>query len=412
MFLGRLRMLRIILINGKFYYFSTQGRLDSFDASILSAIYGLGYLALMMNFGIIAQVVNLRISLKLRIGNLCKFSKYSTLKTHTAVAAARELSVNPEEVERNARERNVKVDVPLIMQLYQKRTTLTNEINSLNRERKSTSADGRLIRQKLSVLESERTEVESALEEAVLAIPNWSSPESPASVEGNRVIYQSDIENIPPSLDHCDWNQKYKLIDFEGAASVCGAHFYALKRTMALLELALNSWAVAKAVQKGFSPLAVPDVINEGFIYASGFQPRSDRQSSPVFRIADSSLALAGTSEIFLASQHANQIISNQLPLKYVAWSHCFRSEVGHHSALSRGLYRVHQFSKVELFTLTTPSQSTAMFDEITALQAEMLRELGLPFRILEMHRGELGSSASRKWDHEVWMPGRLKIFH
>ena len=133
----------------------------------------------------------------------------------------------------------------------------------------------------------------------------------------------------------------------------------------------------------------------------------------PVYTVTNDSsgdkedpLVLAGTSEMFLASQFSGQTLKD-LPKKYVAMSHCFRSEVGHHTAASRGLYRVHQFTKIELFVFCDPSQGSNHFQEITNLQAELLDELKLPYRVLEMARWELGSSAARKWDHEVWMPGR-----
>lgn len=313
-----------------------------------------------------------------------------------------------EALERNARERNVNIDTARLSELYDKRRDLVHGINQLNTQRRSNTdaTIGRRLRQEINALQVELTACEAQLEEASSQLPNWSAPEAPLAEEGNRVVYCSPIEETR-SLDHCDWNERRKLIDFERAAIVSGAHFFALKGTLALLEQALVSFSLSKAIKRGFQPISVPDAVKDQFIYASGFQPRQRAGDGPVFRIAGGDgLALAGTSEIYLAGQFKDAILTD-LPVKMVGVSHCFRSEVGHHSALSRGLYRVHQFTKVELFSVVAPEESNEAFREITSLQADILSDLQLPFRQLEMHRGELGASAARKWDHEVWMPGR-----
>lgn len=314
-----------------------------------------------------------------------------------------------EALERNARERNVSIDINRLSELYERRRGLVQGINELNTQRRSnTDAQaGRQLRTEISALEQKLSACETELEEASSHLPNWSAPEAPLAEEGNRVLYSSRIDDVPTAVDHCDWNERAKLIDFERAAIVSGAHFFALKGTLALLEQALIGFSLSKAIKRGFLPVSVPDLVKEQFIYASGFQPRQRTGDGPVFRISGGDgLALAGTSEIYLAGQFKDTILT-ELPVKLVALSHCFRSEVGHHSALSRGLYRVHQFTKVELFSVVKPEQSSEAFKEITDLQADLLSDLQIPFRQLEMHRGELGASAARKWDHEVWMPGR-----
>lgn len=314
-----------------------------------------------------------------------------------------------EALERNARERNVSIDINRLSELYEQRRGLVQGINELNARRRSNTDTqaGRELRTEISALEVQLLACETELEEVSSLLPNWSAPEAPLAEEGNRVVYSSRITDVPSALDHCDWNERAKLIDFERAAIVSGAHFFALKGTLALLEQALIGFSLSKAVKRGFLPVSVPDLVKEQFIYASGFQPRQRSGDGPVFRIAGGDgLALAGTSEIYVAGQFKDTILTD-LPVKLVALSHCFRSEVGHHSASSRGLYRVHQFTKVELFSVVNPEESNEAFKEITELQADLLSDLQLPFRQLEMHRGELGASAARKWDHEVWMPGR-----
>lgn len=344
-------------------------------------------------------------------------SRHSFARRFHVSSFVRELLKRPDEASKNALERNVLTfNAQRMAELFERKRKLTAEINECNRLRKLYEADREkslALKRKRQACEEDFATVEKKLEELALAVPNWSHPEAPLAEQGNRIIQQaSSVSHQKAGLDHCEWNKVHGLIDFEAAATVSGAHFVALRRTLALLELALLSWSVSKAVARGFDPISVPDLVKEQHIYASGFHPRQSATTTtghrPIFKVDQDELALAGTSEVYLAAQHANRIFSlTQLPCKQVAWSHCFRSEVGHHSATSRGLYRLHQFSKVELFVLCQPEQSEAAFDAITALQQEILTDLQLPFRKLEMHRGELGASAARKWDHEVWLPGR-----
>lgn len=343
---------------------------------------------------------------------------------------------DPEALKQNVRERRVNVDIDRIIRLNTERLELSRKLNEINSKRKqfTSSHDSVDLKSQRSLLANELRETESNLAIQLSLLPNTSSEHSPLT--DNLLLKQVDPKgnqcenNNLLFCDHVDLCKKFDLVDFQGPARTSGAHFYALKGVTALLEMALVSWATSRAIDRGFIPIAPPDCIKDQFVVACGFQPRRETTSDtantarPVYQIItdsnsninnthnDESLILAGTSEMFLASQHSNQIIDtsqlkNSLPFKYVATSHCFRSEVGHHSAASRGLYRVHQFTKVELFSLCDQSESSKQFDEICNLQAALLDELGLPYRVLEMARGELGAAAHRKWDHEVWMPGR-----
>lgn len=356
----------------------------------------------------------------MKIRNYCQFkfvcSSFSTIRP---LINLKEILLNPEKLKKNAMERRINsVNVEMIEELNCKRISLSKELATLNSLRKDQKASierktsSKTIRKELM---TQLDEIEDKLLSEMSNLPNWSSEESP--LEDNLIIRESSLEGIGDRVDHMDICKKFDLVDFEGPARTSGAHFYALKGAAALLEIALTSWTMNRAIQKGFVPISAPDVIKEPFIVACGFQPRRNGKQGatalPIYTITDNSscseehqLVLAGTSEMFLASQFSGQTLHN-LPKKYVATSHCFRSEVGHHTAASRGLYRVHQFTKIELFVFCDPSDAPSHFQQITALQAELLNELGLPYRILEMARWELGASAARKWDHEVWMPGR-----
>ena len=324
----------------------------------------------------------------------------------------KEMLTDTIKIKQNALERRMSVNVELIEELNKKRVELSKQLALLNAQRKSseTTQESKLKRKEaIKVL----SEIEDQLITEISTLPNWSATESP--VEDNLIIKRQPVDFDPSfRVDHMDICKRFDLVDFEGPARTTGAHFYALKGVTTLMEIALTSWSMNRAIQKGFIPISAPDCVRERFVVGCGFQPRrSGKQggSLPVYTIdepekADDPLVLAGTSEMYLASQHSSQTLKS-LPLKYVGVSHCFRSEVGHHTAASRGLYRVHQFTKIELFVLCTEDSSPDHFKEITDLQNDLLNELKLPFRVLEMARWELGAAANRKWDHEVWMPGR-----
>jgi seryl-tRNA synthetase len=177
----------------------------------------------------------------------------------------------------------------------------------------------------------------------------------------------------------------------------------------AFLELALINYAMHKAASKGFFGVLTPDIVRTSIAYGCGFQPRADEHSQIYdIRSSNEPLCLAGTAEIPLAGKFADKtLLETQLPQKLVGFGHAFRTEDGGRGQEPKGLYRVHQFSKVELFAVTTPEQSEEMMEEIRMIQEEMFTELGLCFRVLDMPTEELGASAYRKYDIEAWMPGR-----
>ena len=202
--------------------------------------------------------------------------------------------------------------------------------------------------------------------------------------------------------------QSLDLADFEAGASVAGQKFYFLKNEAVLLELALVQFAMQTLLRKGFTPVITPDVARVEVLEGIGFMPRDDAETRQVYTIADTDLCLVGTAEITLGGMHRNQTLdAATLPRRYAGLSHCFRTEAGAPGRDTRGLYRVHQFTKVEMFVFCLPEQAEAMHLEILAIEEEIFQALGLAYHVLDTCTGDLGGPAYRKYDLEAWMPGR-----
>lgn len=207
---------------------------------------------------------------------------------------------------------------------------------------------------------------------------------------------------IPSSF----FSQSLDVIDFERAAEVSGNSFYYLKGAAALMELALVQYAMQFCLGKGFQPVMAPDIVRTYVAAACGYRPRGE--ASQVYHIKDTDKCLVGTAEIPLAGMYLDKILTaKQLPLNLVAFGHAFRHEVGNRGQETRGLYRVHQFSKVEMFSFTIPEESEVALEKMLAHQVEFFTSLGLHFRVLNMPGHDLGASATKKYDIEAWMPSR-----
>jgi seryl-tRNA synthetase len=193
------------------------------------------------------------------------------------------------------------------------------------------------------------------------------------------------------------------MIDMDRAAALSGSRFAYLKGELVALELALVSWSLSKLRGFGFEPVIPPVLVREHALFGTGFLPDTEQQ---IYRLADDELFLIGTSEVALASLHATEILDErQLPLRYAGFSPCFRREAGAAGKDTRGIFRVHQFDKVEMFSFVAPEQSGEEHERILAIEEEILRELELPYRVVNIAVGELGASAAKKYDCEVWLP-------
>jgi seryl-tRNA synthetase len=206
--------------------------------------------------------------------------------------------------------------------------------------------------------------------------------------------------------DHIDLCDELKLADFEAGASVAGQKWYFLKNEAVLLELALVNYAFGILLKHGFTPVVTPDVARTEVLEGTGFMPRGE--GTQIYTLSNTDLCLVATAEITLGGMHRDQILDeSQLPILYAGLSHCFRTEAGAAGREQRGLYRVHQFTKVEMFAFTTPEQSEEIHQKLLAIEEEIFTGLGLTFHVLDIASGDLGGPAYRKYDLEAWMPGR-----
>jgi seryl-tRNA synthetase len=273
-------------------------------------------------------------------------------------------------------------------------------------------AEGKQLKTEAGQNEERLRQLEAEVHGRLGRIPNLTHPEAPVgtteemSKELRKVGTPRTFDFTP--RDHVALGKELDLIDFESGAKVTGNGFYYLKNDAVLLDLALQQFAMRKLAARGFRPIVTPDLARNSILEGIGFTPRGPE--TQVYSIEDSDLSLIGTAEITLGGMHADEIFDESvLPLKYVGLSHCFRTEAGAAGRASKGLYRVHQFTKVEMFAFTagTTEASGAVHLELLAIEEEIFTELGIPYRVLDICSGDLGGPAYRKFDLEAWMPGR-----
>ncbi|HET8535622.1 MAG TPA: serine--tRNA ligase [Solirubrobacteraceae bacterium] len=265
-------------------------------------------------------------------------------------------------------------------------------------------AAGALARVKeLAATVKERTEQARAAEERLQAIlvtlPNLPDPTAADADETVREVGEAGKEG----RDHLELAGD--RIDMERGARLSGSRFAYLRGDIALLELALVRWATEKLLGHGFEPVLPPVLVREEALYGTGFLPDTEQQ---IYHLPSDELYLVGTSEVALASLHAGEIIDGgDLPLRYAGFSSCFRREAGAAGKDTRGIFRVHQFDKLEMFCFVEPSASVDEHDRLLAIEEEILTDLELPYRVVNIAVDDLGASAAKKFDCEAWMPGQ-----
>lgn len=301
------------------------------------------------------------------------------------------------------------------LELDEHRRKLMVEIENLRASRNKAAEEknieeGKGIKEKLAKKEPTLKEAEEEFIQILAQIPNLPSHDSPIgrnekdNVEVKKWGEPRKFSFTPK--DHLELGQKLGILDFETGAKVAGSQFYFLYGDGALLELALIQFAFEKLSKAGFMPVITPDVAKSRFYLGTGYMPKGNEAQT--YEIKDEDLGLIATAEVTLAGSHADEIIpENKLPLKYIGYSHCFRQEAGAYGKYSKGLYRVHQFTKAEMFIYCKPEESEKYHQEIVKMEEEIYQELGLPYRVLEMCTGDLGAMAARKFDIEAWMPSR-----
>ena len=333
---------------------------------------------------------------------------------------------NPEAVAENCKNRGVAADIGLVVGLADERSRLIQELNELKQRqnqlaklvgaerdpeaRENLIADSRRTKELIPENEAELAAVEGRLREEMLKIPNMTHPDAPIgrdeadNVEIRRVGEIPDFDFEPK--DHVEIGERLGIIDFEAGTKVAGSKFYFLRKDAVLLELGLVRYALDVLMGHGYEPAITPDLARDEALVGTGFIPRGPE--TQIYSVEDSDLSLIATAEITLAGSLAGGILGEEkLPIRLAGLSHCFRTEAGSHGRASRGLYRVHQFTKVEMFAFTTPEQSEAMHEEMLSIEEEIFQGLGLPYRVVDICTGDLGGAAYRKYDLEAWMPGR-----
>ena len=341
---------------------------------------------------------------------------------------------NLEAVKKNIIDRNMdpaKADADLVVKLFDERTALTTELQNLQQKRNANAAamkqkldpetrakyieEGKNIKDAVSSAESKLSELEVKLEEAGRQIPNMANPEVPVgkvdteNLEVKKVGQPRKFDFKPKS--HVELGESLDLIDFERGTKVSGAKFYYLKNEAVFLEQSLIMYALNILRKHGFTTFITPDIAREEVLKGIGFNPRGNE--SNVYAIEDEGTCLVATAEITLGGYHSGEILDkSKLPLMYCGLSHCFRREAGAAGQFSKGLYRVHQFDKVEMFVYCLPEQSDSLHEKLRLIEEEIFSGLGLPFRVVDTCTGDLGAPAYRKWDLEAWMPGRADENH
>jgi seryl-tRNA synthetase len=269
------------------------------------------------------------------------------------------------------------------------------------------------IDKEVAVIDDELKLVEGDLLANLVLIPNMTHPDAPvgADAAANKVLAEFGTK---PSFafkpkDHVALCEALGLADFEAGTRVAGQKFYFLTNEAALLEIALVQYAMQTVLRKGYTPVITPDLARVEVLEGIGFMPRDPNPDTrQVYTVADTDLCLIATAEITLGGMHRDRIFDEaELPKRYVGLSHCFRTEAGAAGRDTRGLYRVHQFTKVEMFAFCTPEQSEQLHLEIKDLEVEIFKGLGLAFHVIDTATGDLGGPAYRKYDLEAWMPGR-----
>ncbi|WP_433827792.1 serine--tRNA ligase [Actinoplanes sp. CA-015351] len=263
------------------------------------------------------------------------------------------------------------------------------------------------LAQQVKAAEAAAGEAEQALRRAHLAVPNVVEPGVPAGGEDDFVVLRE--VGVKPEIanpkDHLEIGEALRAIDTERGAKVSGSRFYFLTGVGALLQLGMLQLAIQQAVEHGFIPAITPTLVRPESMEGTGFL---GAHASEIYRLEADDLYLVGTSEVALASYHSNEILDlNDGPERFAGWSTCYRREAGSHGKDVRGILRVHQFDKVEMFSFCKPENAIAEHQRLLAMEEEMLAKVEIPYRVIDVAAGDLGSSAARKYDCEAWVPSQ-----
>ena len=334
---------------------------------------------------------------------------------------------NVEAVKQNCANRNISVDVDRLVELELQRRGKLQLVQDLNtqsnaeskkigqakdsEERESLKVSARALREQKDAAQAEHDVIDREIKELQLQVPNMAHPDCPVGVDdksnlelarGKHTCREFDFA----PLDHLELGEKHDWIDFEGGSRTTGNGFYFLKGDLVMLDLALQQFAMVELSKRGFTPTITPDLAQDSVLEGIGFMPRGPE--TQIYSIENMNLSLIGTSEITLGGLYSGKTIAeSELPIRLCGISHCYRTEAGAAGRASRGLYRVHQFTKIEMFVFARPEQSDAMHEELRQIECDLFDAIGIPYRVVDTATGDLGGPAYRKYDLEAWMPGR-----
>ena len=338
----------------------------------------------------------------------------------------KELKTRYDEIAKNIKDRYMNVDLDKIVKDQEERAALLLEVENLRSKRNETAQkmkqkldnetrqlyiqEGKEIKEALAEKEARLTVLDEQFKKEVMTIPNYASPEAPIGKEDKDSLaikfYGEPTRFSFKAKDHVQRGEELDILDFDKGAKVSGQKFYYIKNKAVILQMALERYAMDIVVKHGFTPFITPDVAKEEILNGIGFNPRG--AESNIYTIEGTDTCLVGTAEITLGGYYKDTILNKEdLPIKMTGLSHCFRREAGGAGQYSKGLYRVHQFSKLEMFIYCLPEESESFHKEILSIEEEIFQGLGLPYRIVDTATGDLGAPAYRKFDIEAWMPGR-----
>lgn len=325
-------------------------------------------------------------------------------------------------VEKSAREKGYDVNISELLSLDDQRKSILQQVEELRRQRNEIAsqmkggkpsdeliASGKEVKAKLAEIEPQLDTIEEQITTALKQVPNIIFDDVPLGGEECSVEISSWGGKAEAGVDHLDYATSRGWLDFERGAKVAGAKFYYLKDGLALLENALLQFGLKKVTEHGFHYMTVPDMVSGKILEGCGFNPRSSAQSDEYY-IEGEDLAMIATAEMPLTGYHMDEIIDEKdLPLCYAGYSACFRKEAGTYGKYTRGLFRVHQFNKLEMYVFCLPEKSREMHEQIREIEEEIWQEIGIPYRVINIAAGDLGSPAAKKYDIEYWSPVNQK---
>ena len=329
---------------------------------------------------------------------------------------------NLAEVKKSTKEKGYKTDIDAILKKDDERKALLQEVEALRTKRNSVAAkmkggkpspeliaEGKEIKLKLADLEKNLDTLTDEVNTALKTVPNIIFDDVPLGGEEMSKEVKKWGSPKEKGVDHLDFATSRGWVDFERGAKVAGAKFYYLKDGLALLENALLQFGLAKVQEHGFTYMTTPDLVSSRVLEGCGFNPRTSDQSDEYY-IEGEDLALIATAEMPLTGYHMDEILDEKdLPLFYAGYSACFRKEAGAYGKYTRGLFRVHQFNKLEMYCFCLPEQSKEIHEKILAIEEDIWQSLNIPYHIINIAAGDLGAPAAKKYDLEYWSPVNQK---